>query len=190
MENRQFSEVFTDYANDYIVQKLVRQHPVFAYFNPSSVNVVRVTSLFWRGDVYILGGILRVGAPGAFCDHENKGGDNYLSIPLAEDGTILPRPVDVESYCVFGDCRGLPVQGRIPAYDRIKELILRAHERYPQYGLIGWDVTVNEDGAPVFMEFNTKYPGLTGTQCALGPVLAQKSARGVPLFDEMREALL
>lgn len=188
IEREEYGGVYMTYADDYIVQELVRQHPSLSYFNPSSVNVLRITSLFWRGDVYILGSILRVGAPGAFCDHENRGGDNYLSIPVADDGTILPRPVDVESYRVFTDCRGIPVRGVVPGFEKMKELIIREHERYPHFGLIGWDVTADENGDPVFMEFNTKYPGLTGTQCALGPVLAQKSVRGVPLFDELREA--
>lgn len=181
----EFEDVYLTHGPDYVLQERVRQHEVFAYFNPSSVNVLRVTSLCWRGDVYILGGILRAGAPGAFCDHENKDGKTYLSIPLAEDGTILPRACDVDYGHVYGDCHGIPIRGRIPRYDDIRALVRREHSRWPHYGLIGWDITVDENENILCMEFNTKYPGLVGTQAALGPVLARKSVRGVPLYDEL-----
>ena len=190
MTRGEYDGAFRTFADDYIVQELVRQHPCLARYNESSVNVIRITTLFWRGDVYILGGILRVGAPGAFCDHlNNENGQNYLTIPLAEDGTIIPRPVDIVDYRVYSDCRGIPIEGAIPGYGRMKELVRQAHYRYPYFGLIGWDVTVGEDGEPVFIEFNTKYPGLTGSQCALGPIFGQKSVRGVPLIQELRQAV-
>lgn len=180
-----YESTLTAHGSDYVVQERVRQHEFFAHFNASSVNVLRVTSLFWRGDVYILGAILRVGAPGAFCDHENRNGETYLSIPISENGHVLPRACDVDFGHVYADCRGIPLEGTIPCFDRIKALVRQAHARWPHYGLIGWDVTVDDHGQVVFMEFNTKYPGLTGTQAALGPVLAQPSVRGVPLYDEL-----
>ena len=183
----EYHKALDDAGSDYIVQELVRQHAVLARFNPSSVNILRLTTLFWRGDVYLLGGVLRVGAPGAFCDHENKGGYNFLTIPLADDGTILPRPVDMDDYRAYHDCRGIPVTGTVPDYEGIKTLALRAHSRYPHFRLIGWDIAVDEAGGPVFMEFNTRYPGMNGTQLALGAVFAQKSVRGVPLLDEIHE---
>lgn len=181
----EYESVLLSHGPDYVVQERVRQHETFAYFNPSSVNVLRVTSLCWRGDVYILGGILRAGAPGAFCDHENKDGKTYLSIPLAGDGAILPRACDVDYGHVYGDCHGIPIRGQIPRYEDIKTLVRQEHSRWPHYGLIGWDITVDENDRIVCMEFNTKFPGLTGTQAALGPVLAQESVRGVPLYEEL-----
>ncbi len=178
-----------DYSQNYLVQELIRQHESLAYFNPSSVNAIRINTLFWRGHVYVLGGILRIGAPGAFCDHESIGKNAYLSIALAEDGTILPHAVDVDNYYAYDTCRGIPIQGRIPAYEEMKRSAAAAHENYPGYGLIAWDFTVGEDGRPICVEFNTVYPGPVGTQCALGPVFAQKSVEGVPLFDELMAAV-
>lgn len=174
-----------DYSQDYLVQEVLRQHEMLAYFNPTSVNAIRVNSLFWRGHVYILGSILRVGAPGAFCDHESRSGSAYLSIPLAEDGTILPRAVDVDNYYTFDDCRGKPIVGRIPGYEALKKSVIAAHENYPGFGLIGWDFTIDEVGNAICLEFNTVYPGPVGSQCALGAIFAQKSADGIPLYDEI-----
>ena len=183
----EYAGVLLTHGPDYLVQERVRQHADLARFNPTSVNIVRVTTLLWQGELYILGGILRVGAPGAFCDHENRDGKTYLSIPLTEDGDILPRACDVDYGHVYGDCHGVALGGRFPAYDRIRALVLREHGRWPQYGIIGWDITVDEAGQVVCMEFNTKYPGLVGTQAALGPVLARPGQTGRPLLEEMTE---
>ena len=182
----EYGDVYLTHGPDYEVQERIRQHPVLARFNPSSVNILRVTSLFWHGHVYILGGILRAGAPGAFCDHENKDGKTYLSIALGEDGTVLPHACDVDYGFVYTDCHGVPIRGeKIPRYEEIKTLVRQEHGRWPHYGLIGWDITVDEDENILCMEFNTKYPGLTGTQAALGPVLARESMDGKPLFQEL-----
>lgn len=185
----EYRDVYLSHGQDYVVQERVRQHPVLAGFNPSSVNVIRVTTLYWRGHVYVLGGIFRAGAPGAFCDHENKGGQTYLTIPLDEEGNILPRALDVDYFHAYDDCRGIPLRGRIPHYDLLKKQAADGHSRYPHYGIIGWDFTVDENENLLCMEFNTKYPGLVGTQCALGPVLARESVDGVPLFRELMDAV-
>lgn len=188
IQKDEYASVLTSYAEDYLVQELVRQHDVLAYFNPSSVNVIRITSVCWKGTVYILGGILRVGAPGSFCDHESRDGKSYLTIPLADDGTILPKVCDIDNYRILETAHGVPVRGQIPRYEDMKELVRREHIRYPWYALIGWDFTVDHDGNIICMEFNTKYPGLNGTQCALGPVFAQKTPDGRTLFDELMSA--
>lgn len=64
-----YQQVMQEYGENYIVQARLRQAPALARWNASSVNHVRMTSLYWQGTVYILGSILQVGAPGMFCDH-------------------------------------------------------------------------------------------------------------------------
>lgn len=187
-ERGEFGTLIGSFAEDYLVQELVLQHEALAYYNPGSVNIVRITSVCWRGHVYILGGILRVGAPGAFCDHESRDGKSYLTIPLSESGKILTRVCDIDNYRVYDTAHGVPIRGEIPRYAEMKELAAREHIRYPRYALIGWDFTVDSDGDIICMEFNTKYPGMNGTQSALGPVFAQKTADGNTLFDELMAA--
>jgi len=182
-------ELLSAFSSDYLVQELIVQHDALAYFNPSCVNVERISSLCWKGEVYVLGGILRVGAPGAFCDHESRDGKSYLTIPVASDGTILPRAYDIDNYRVYDTAHGVKIQGEIPRFQAMKELVVREHIRYPRYALIGWDFTVDRDGNIVCVEFNTKFPGMNGTQCALGPVFAQRTESGSTLFDELFAAI-
>lgn len=189
VERKDFGEKLTAFASDYLVQELVVQHESLSYFSPTSVNVIRINSLCWKGRVYALGGILRVGAPGAFCDHESRNGKSYLTIPIAEDGTIVPRAYDIDNYRVYDNAHGVKIRGVIPRFREMKELTIREHIRYPRYALIGWDFTVDRDGNIICMEFNTKYPGMNGTQSALGPVFAQKTPEGNTLFDELFAAV-
>lgn len=181
----EYQSLLENFSSDYLVQELILQHASLAYFNPGSVNVIRISSLCWKGTVYILGGILRVGAPGAFCDHESRDGKSYLTIPLADDGAIRPRAYDIDHYQVMETAHGVEIRGTIPRYQEMKELCIREHIRFPRYALIGWDFTVDREGNIICMEFNTKYPGMNGTQCALGPVFAQKTVDGNTLYDEL-----
>ena len=105
----EYASLLTGHGSDYLVQKRIRQHPKLASFNVSSVNILRITTLFWHGDVSVVGSILRVGSPGAFCDHQNLGGETYLSIPVTDDGTILPRACDIDYGHVYDSCRGVPL---------------------------------------------------------------------------------
>lgn len=184
--SEQFEPALSSYAQDYVVQERIQQHESLAYFNESSVNILRITSLNWRGHVYVLGGLLRIGAPGAFCDHESHGDIHHLNIAINEDGTLASTSFDLDTGLIYNDIYGKEIQGSIPRYEEIKDQIIREHAKYPYYGLIGWDITLDRDENIICMEFNTKWPGIKATQYALGPIFAQVSKDGVPLLDEFQ----
>ena len=181
----EYSDLLRTHGENYVVQERVRQHPVLSYFNESSVNILRVTSLCWKGQVYILSGILRIGAPGSFCDHTPCGDTHNLDVAVMEDGSLASAAFDPDHCHVYDTVYGKPIQGRIPRYEEIKELVTREHIKYPDYALIGWDFTVDEGENIVCMEFNTKWPGISASQYAHGAIFAQKSRDGVPLLDEI-----
>lgn len=182
---KDYRELLRSHGANYVAQERVRQHPVLAYFNESSVNILRVTSLCWKGEVYILSGILRIGAPGSFCDHTPHGGTHNLDVAVMEDGTLGSTAFDPDHCHVYDTVYGKPIQGRIPRYAELKELVIREHAKYPDYALIGWDFTIDEEENIVCMEFNTKWPGISASQYAHGAIFARKSREGVPLLDEI-----
>ncbi len=180
-----YAALLRTHGENYVVQERVRQHPVLAYFNESSVNILRVTSLCWKGEVYILSGILRIGAPGSFCDHTPHGGTHNLDVAVMEDGSLGTTAFDPDHCHVYDNVYGKPIQGRIPRYEELKALIVREHAKYPDYALIGWDFTIDKEENIVCMEFNTKWPGISASQYGHGPIFARKSKNGVPLLDEI-----
>jgi hypothetical protein len=187
VQRADYADTLPGFAQDYVVQQVVHQHPSLAYFNESSVNVLRITSLVHRGQVYILGAILRVGPPGCFFDHGVYNGVHYLNIGVHPDGSFYPAAHDVDNGVTYDHVYGKPIEGRIPQYDAMCQLVRQAHIRYPQFQIIGWDITLDDQENIICMEYNTKWPGLFGSQCCLGAIFAQPSVSGRPLLDEIRE---
>ena len=73
--------------SNYIVQKAIRQHPFFARFNESSVNVLRINSICINGKVEIHTPILRFGYPGWVTDVTFIDGlEDVRVIGITEDG--------------------------------------------------------------------------------------------------------
>lgn len=185
VKNGGYENKIKEFEKDFLIQLPVKQHEVLAYFNDSSVNVLRITSLCHRGEVYILGVILRVGPPGAFCDLKGSGGQNPRLIAVKEDGSLGDYSVDPDTCDVYDDVFGKKIQGVIPNLNVMKEMVKSEHIKYPRTALIGWDFTVDREGNPVCFEYNSCVPGIVQSQMVLGPIFAQKSKAGVPLLDEI-----
>ena len=65
------------------------------------------------------------------------------------------------------DTGELIVGTRVPYWDEVVSLCLRAHNEFPPLAVIGWDVAVTRDG-PMFVEGNPM-PGPGGMQRLFGP---------------------
>ena len=170
---------------DFIIQEILKQHESLACYNESSVNIIRITSLFWKGNIYILGGILRIGAPGAFCDHLGNGKENPLVIPISEDGKLGNKAIDCDDGYVYEDVFGKKIEGRILKYEEMKELVKIEHQKYPKHGIIGWDLTLDENAEIRCIEYNVGCPGIMQTQYVLGAVFGKKTVEGNALLDEI-----
>ncbi len=180
-----YKDMIQNFGSDFVIQEVLEQHEEMARFNNSSVNIVRITSLYWKGNVYILGSILRVGAPGAFCDHLGYGTINPRIVALDEKGALIGPAVDPNDGIIYGDLFGKKVTGIIPQYNRIKEIVFISHPKFAQHKIIGWDFAIDKDGNVVCIEYNSTVPGIIQTQMVCGPVFAQKSKDGHPLLDEI-----
>ena len=182
-------EDYTDiiYKNDtdYVIQQVLKQHESLAYYNESSVNIIRITSLNWKGNVYILGGILRVGAPGAFCDHLSCNNVHPVVIPIYENGKLGNQAIDCDFGHIYNDVFGKRIGGCILKYEEMKEKIKKEHSKYPNHGIIGWDLTLDENAEIRCVEYNVRCPGIMQSQYALGAVFAKKTVDGNVLLNEI-----
>ena len=128
-----------------------------------------MTTLFWKGTVYILGGILRIGAPGSFCDHLGANGVNPRVIRIYDDGKLYDYAVDPDGEKTFADAFGKPIIGSVPCYEEMKKQAVIEHKKFPHNRIIGWDFTVDEKYNVICMEYNSEQPGIIQSQMALGP---------------------
>lgn len=181
----QIAKIFEDYGNNFIVQELIKQHSFLAEFNESSVNVIRVTTVSWKGHSYVLDSRLRIGAPGSFCDHLDRDGKNPVEIGISEDGKLKEFALVRNEYVLADNIFGKKIEGVVPAFNQMLDIALKGQSLYPTYGLLGWDFTVAEDGTPVCIEVNSKLPGIKSGQCINGPIFMKKTVDGNPLLDEI-----
>lgn len=162
---------------DYIVQKVVKQHQSLAQFNASSLNTIRIVTLFLNGKPHILSSILRIGADGSEVDNFSRGG---YQCTIRPDGCLEPlaytrrsgKPEFVEE-----TADGLRFDSLcIPSWDTIRQTALTLSTELPHLKFIGWDFGVDENGEVVLIEFN----------CELG----QNQGTCGPTFGELTDEVL
>ena len=166
-------------SGDFVVQRVLRQHPKMAELNPDSVNTVRVMTLLWKGETRVLGALVRIGTKG--CRVDNPHSSNGFSCVLDAEGKMVENAYDRDWRPYETLPNGIIVKGfQVPSFDRIVETVLRLHYRMPHFRIIGWDMTVSEDGEPVMIEANLSSPEIYFHQLGGGPLVQDPK-----LFDEI-----
>lgn len=162
------------YKGDFITQEILDQHPDTAKFNPESLNTIRVISLFLNGKVTILKSALRCGQNGAEVDNATSGG---LMINIKDDGSLDDFGIDSRFEKVYETHNGVKIAGqRIVDFPKLEEIVRQNHPKlYPTLHLIAWDFAINSMGEPVFIEGNTKVPGIFWIQLCGGPIFGEKT---------------
>lgn len=165
-----FLTLFHDYNPNFVFQKIVRQHPTMAEYNPTSVNTVRIVT-YRKPDrsLKVLYSCLRFGGEGSVMDNVCSGG-GYTGIDI-ETGRLKDRKR--YNYFVM-DMPMMPdsMPDVIPCWEKIKSTALALHKRLPQMDIIGWDFSLTPDEIPVLIEFNPR-PGV-GLQQAVGPMFSRE----------------
>lgn len=151
--------------NDFIAQEVLVQHPDIAALNPSSVNCCRVTTIYIDGK-FDYSTILKVGREGGFRDNWNS---SYI-IGVSKDGITADVGYDDKVNRVYDTDNGLKIGGvRLPKYKEMISMVEHLHERYfPNCGMIGWDVMVDDKNEIRFFELNVTCPGFVGEQLCSG----------------------
>ena len=168
-------------SGDFVVQRVLRQHPKMAELNPDSINTVRVLTLLWKGKAQVLGALVRIGTKG--CRVDNPHTSNGLSCVLDAQGRMIEKAFDRNWRPFTTLPNGMAVKGfAVPYYDRIVETVLKLHYRVPHFRLIGWDMTISEEGEPIVIEANMDCPEIYFHQVGGGPLI-----RDPELFHEIMD---
>lgn len=142
----------------YIIEETVKQHETMAALNPSSINTIRVYTVFNKESrkIYAPFAFVRIGR-GGFVDNYHSGGmTSKVDIPT---GRILypcaDRNNDVyETHPLTGASF---VGYEIPMWEEVIDMCIHAAMKIQQIGYVGWDVAITPDG-PLLIEGNA-YPG-------------------------------
>ena len=98
----------------------------------------------------------------------SQGGGSCL---IAPDGRVDDRVFRFKSLNVSSLKAETGVENLVvPNFPKIVDTLLKMHKRLPYFDFVGWDVAVDPDGEPIFIEFNL-VPGIEGSQIMAGPLL-------------------
>ena len=161
-----FKELFQNASRNFIVQEKVIQHPDIARLNPTSLNCCRITSIYLGGK-YTFGAMLKIGKKGSNVDNWNS---SYL-VGINKDGVLNDVGWDDKIHSVTKTDNGIQFGGiKYPHFDSIVSSVEVFHKRFfPQCGVIGWDVFIDDKNQPIVIEANLVIPGITAEQLCSGP---------------------
>ena len=156
-----------DFGEDYIVQEVLKQPEYTAKYNPQSLNSFRISTLNINGRCSLCSAVFRCGQNGATVDNTGSGG---IMVGVGEDGRFREYGYDMKYNRHYKSSNGIEFKdGYIPNMHKIIETVIQWHQRYlPNLGHCGWDIALNEDGNPVFIEVNLVYPGIQYEQICVG----------------------
>lgn len=177
VSSKWFSEVFEGATNNFIAQEILMQHPDISRLNPTSLNCCRITSIFING-VYTYGAMLKIGKNGAHIDNWNSG---YL-VGIKDDGMVKEKGWDDKLNPVYKTDNGIAFNSvQYPRFQELLKSIEGYHKKYfPQCGIVGWDVVIDNQNNPKVIEANLTIPGIPAEQLCSGPFFKE-------VYYELRE---
>lgn len=166
MDGKTLMEVFKQYKKDFLIQEVVHQHPIISALNPTSVNTMRMATYRSGMEVLLVYAVIRIGRSGQVIDNQSAGG---ISAKINPDGTLGKY-----AFGKAGDDMiektdtGIVLDGyQLPSFDKAVEKVKELHYSLPLFDLIGWDISIDETGEPVLIEWNGR-PGPSQTACGTG----------------------
>jgi hypothetical protein len=153
---------------NFVVQSAIEQHPFFDQFTPDSVATLRITTVKPPGgSARNKASILRFGLNGAAFLTAAA-----IRVPIVDDqGTLSARAVDASwvSHTEHPDSHAAFSGKRMPGFQRAVALCEMLHDESPFTSLVGWDVAIDPNAAPVLMEWNQGIAGIALSEASLGP---------------------
>lgn len=157
-----------------IAEEYIHQHPKMAELSPSSVNTVRLTTLYKDGICHYLYSVLRMGS-GSVVDNFHAGG-------IAASVDVHTGRVSTDAVNLEGEVFSVhPVSGivikefEIPHWDQILEVARQAASRIETVRLVGWDFAITADG----IELIEGNPGASYVVAQLPNVPIRKGLRHI-----------
>lgn len=170
-------DLFKIYNKNYIVQKKIKQHPKIAELNHTSVNTLRmITYRTLRKDVVLLSSIIRIGRKGKFVDNRCDGGIFCGICPITGKLKKIAYSLPSCETLYHSDENTIFENFEIPSFNIAKEKVLNWHSLVPYFDLIAWDICIDEQGKPLLVEYNLKFPDIDMMQIANGSLCGDYTA--------------
>ena len=157
-------------SNDNIVcQEIIKQHAELSRLNPTSINTLRIMTLFFDGEVRVPSAVLRMGIDDSRVDNGSQGG---IVCGIQENGQLKNFARNLAGNTFVKHPRGTHFEDIvIPNYGECIDLVVFLAKRFVGVSRsISWDLAINEKGHPLLIEFNLSGGGLDVHQVCNGPL--------------------
>lgn len=172
-KHQELEKVFSERKRDFVIQECISQHPSMAKFNESSINTLRVTTLYLNGTYSTLSIVLRFGKKGMKVDNWGAGG---ILVGVTMDGQLNDFGYDIQLNKYY-EYNGITFKHeKISQVPSLLKKVEEAHKN--QYSLckfIGWDICFNLYNEPIIIELNSSQPGVIGEQLCTGPIFGDRT---------------
>lgn len=170
---KELNRIFSERKNDFVIQERIKQHQSFSRFNPTSINTLRVTSLYLNGKYSTLSIILRFGKQGMKVDNWGSGG---IVTGVSEDGKLSKTGYDIQLN-EYEEYNGIKFRdeylSQVPVL--LKDIEEAHKTQFSLCKFIGWDICFDENNKPVVLEINSSQPGVIGEQLCTGPIFGDRT---------------
>ena len=167
-------------GHNFIVQTVIKQHPLMAEPHPASVNSLRMVTFRWKGEIRHLLTYARFGGGNNVKDHAIAGG---VSVSVDDDGVLGKYGLDthciVHTHHPTTNFSFVDNHIQIPNYKHFTQFVVNLHNNILHHDYVSWDIAVGEDGEPVFIEPNFR-----------GTTWRYQLAAKRPIFGDLTEEVL
>ena len=161
-------------SDNYLFQEVVKQHAFFSQFNRDSVNLMRINTWRHGNRVEVLSPVLRFGMPGHATDVCFIDGKEIVrGVGITPDGRLKDTVLSLDGEKIpLGSLIDNPVL-QVPSWDKVIAMITENAKNLRYFDIVGWDVTVSDDGTPVCLEYNIQRPSVVFCQPNNGPFFGE-----------------
>lgn len=178
-----FNELGQQTGPNFIVQEVIKQHPVMSAPHPDSVNTLRMVTLRWNNKIHYCLTFARFGTNGAVQDNAGTGG---ICVGITDEGYFVNQAVDEHANVMdkhpSTDFDFKKTSSRIPNFDTYIEFVKKLHQKVLHHHFVSWDIAVGADGEPIFLEANFRGAVWLYQLASQKPVLGEWTTE---IFDEI-----
>lgn len=182
-DSHNIKEIIKQYGDNYVVQKIVEQSEVTAQLNPTSLQTIRINTLFINGRCTAVKNVLRCGGVGSIVDNLNAGG---FMVGINPDGRLKEYGYSLDGK-IHTHANGVVLKDVVlPNFNDVIHTAIYAHTKIiPNCSLVGWDFSLNKDNKVVLIEVNLKNPSCFGTQLCGSPMFGERTQEIINYIKNM-----
>lgn len=171
-------QIKQNYGNNFTIQRIIKQHPIMAKLHPSSVNTLRIVTLRWKGEINHIYTFCRFGVDGSIKDNAGRGG---IVVGVKDNGEFMDFGANKYSQVSAHPTTNIKIDtlDKVPNYNQCIQLAKDMHQHILHQDFISWDIAIEKDGTPIFVEANF-----------LGSAILNQIALERPLFGDLTDEIL